>query len=107
MSDGRIKEHEVLRKQEKQQDIMEGKEIRKLAQLYAWELSKIEELKKQEKYNNKITHMVSLNYFFLSQGVQLHTVPELWKTYYHSRHYINLGYFLLSCVIPKGLFGEN
>lgn len=52
-----IKEHEVLRKQEKQQDIMEGKEIRKLAQLYAWELSKIEELKKQEKYNNKITHM--------------------------------------------------
>ncbi|XP_078260655.1 cilia- and flagella- associated protein 210 isoform X2 [Rhinoraja longicauda] len=52
-----IKEHEVLKKQEKQQDIMEGKEIRKLAQLYEWELSKIEELKKQEKYNNKITHM--------------------------------------------------
>ncbi|XP_062908265.1 cilia- and flagella- associated protein 210 [Mobula hypostoma] len=52
-----IKEHEQLRKQEKQQDIMEGREIKKLAQLYKWELSKIEELKKQEKYNNKISHM--------------------------------------------------
>ncbi|XP_051885339.1 cilia- and flagella- associated protein 210 [Pristis pectinata] len=52
-----IKEHEQLRKQEKQQDIMEGKEIKKLMQLYKWELSKIEELKKQEKYNNKISHM--------------------------------------------------
>ncbi|XP_069791793.1 LOW QUALITY PROTEIN: cilia- and flagella- associated protein 210 [Narcine bancroftii] len=52
-----MKEHEQLKKQEKQQDIMEGKEIKKLAQLHQWELSKIEELKKKEKYNNKISHM--------------------------------------------------
>ncbi|GCB76245.1 hypothetical protein scyTo_0020989, partial [Scyliorhinus torazame] len=51
-----IKENEQVREQEKQQYIKEGEEIKKLANLYQWELNKIEQLKNQEKHNNMLNH---------------------------------------------------
>uniref|UniRef100_UPI00398F326F cilia- and flagella- associated protein 210 n=1 Tax=Pristiophorus japonicus TaxID=55135 RepID=UPI00398F326F len=55
-----IKKNEQLKEQEKQQDIMEGKEIKKLAQLYQLELNNIEDINRQKKHNNMINHMAHI-----------------------------------------------
>ncbi|XP_042192406.1 coiled-coil domain-containing protein 173 isoform X2 [Callorhinchus milii] len=65
-----IREHDNEKQQDRKENIMEGEEIKKLARLHEWERDKLEALKKQEKYNNMVSHLAHLENMNIFKTIQ-------------------------------------